>query len=375
MRVRDNFFVLTALLVSGLLLGACAAAPTPTPTTKPVAKEAATPTKAALAVTPTKAAIRFEGGKFQPLADGFPNKPLVFIINLSVGAGSDVFARAISKAAQPMSPVPIVIENRPDPRQVFASLDDFKSRAAEGCLEGYCLSVGNTGGIGRAYTIDTGGYTLKDINPIILIQASASGIVVPKNAPWKNLKEFVADAKANPGKIRVSTPPKGASTQLIPETLMAMAGINLTIIPHDGAGDALLTLLGGGAEGFASTTDTVAKYVEEGSLRWLAFAQPQRSPVYPNVPTFKEEGWDIQLGSVHGIITAQGVKAERIEWLYQLFLKAADSPSFQEHLKNIAGEAWNLGPADFRKWLDLTGDQYKEALGRLGLLYEQQKKK
>lgn len=352
---------LILMLVMGWVLSACAAAPTPTPTAKPVAA-AATPTKAAAAApSPTPELIKWVGGKLQPLPDGFPNKALT-MVGAEAGSTTDIFMRELAKATQPFSPVPLVVYNLGGGLGAqFAYI-----REQSGAKEGYFTSAGSGSILASVYLRDLG-FTMKDVQPVILPNTDGTILAVKADSPWKTLKEFTDYAKANPGKVRIGGTSPDSWNTVIAYWLADEAKIDVIVATHEGSGEAVLTLLGGGIEAASVSVPATAQHLAAGTVRLLATANTKRLETNPDVPTYKEAGFNIVYDHFRGLITPAEVAATRVEWLYALYRKGAETPGFAEWTKKVSGfPLYQMTPKEAKEYfakLDITANTITAKLG------------
>jgi tripartite-type tricarboxylate transporter receptor subunit TctC len=178
--------------------------------------------------------------------------------------------------------------------------------------------------------------TQKAFDPVVLIGRSPNILVVPASSPYKNIKELVAAAKADPGKLTFASQGVGTSAHLAGELFNNLAGVNMTHIPYKGAGPALNDLLGGQVNMMFATATAAAPLIESGKVRALGVTTPGRSPVRPEVPSIAEAGVPgYAAESWYGFFVPAGTPAEIVNKLNAATAKAAQSETFR---KRVEGE-------------------------------------
>lgn len=349
---------LTVLTLVVSIVAACAApAATPTATPKPAVKEAPTPTK--VAPTPTKVAIRWEGGKLQPLPDGWPSKPIELQAT-EPASSTDTYLRGIAKAAQPFSPVPVVVFNR------SGSSDENIMYMLSQPPEGYIVNILSGSAILYIHTRKLG-YAVKDLKPVITTDTTPIIISVPTDSPFQSLKAMVDFAKANPGKVKISAGGTGNWNHIVPVWLGLEAKVDWVVIPGESSGEAILTAIGGGADAASSSAPATSKQIKAGKVRALGLASSNPSPEFPGVPTFKQAGIDVAFDQFRGLVVSAGVPDIRAEWLHELFKKVSETPEYKKIQKDQDQEPFYLSAKDTAKMLAELDPKAKSLAERLGL--------
>lgn len=344
------------LVVAAVLLGACAAAPTPTPTAKPVA---ATPTKApAASPTPTKVAIRWEDGKLQPLPDGFPKQPINFYVG-TTGSGSDISIRELVKFSQPGSPVPLAVKNNPG-----STLGWFKA-ARDANKEGYAVVYLSPSLLVDNYVSGDNLVLGKDYRPVMMSISSDPIFAVKADAPWKTMKEFLDYARANPG-LRIGLATSGSIHHLQCEWVGKEAGTKWTCLPHEGSGDVMRSILAGDIPGgFTSLPPTIPQ-VEAGKARVLATGASKKLDKFPDVPRYTDLGYKTQIDQFRGVVAPGEVSDLHVQWLSALLLKATEDPGYAQYAAGIGERvlAYDVNKAEsLLKELDPAINQLTKELG------------
>lgn len=226
----------------------------------------------------------------------YPARPITMIVPFAAGGTSDVIARVIGEHMGKQLGQTIINENVAGAGGVIAL-----TRAANAQPDGYTILIGNTGTNGASYVLSPDvKYTPESFTPVGLIAKTAPVLAIRTDFPAKSLAEFVAYAKANPGKINLGHAGVGSSNYLICKNFVAAAQVQVTLVSYRGAAPALNDLLGGHVDGVCDAAPSVASSIQAGKVRGIALAARQRLDILPDLPTsaeaglpaFQAEGWN-----------------------------------------------------------------------------------
>ena len=214
---------------------------------------------------------------------GYPVKPIRIIVPYAPGGGADVVARVISQKLGETFAQSIVVDNRAGGGGTIGS-----ETAVRATPDGYTLAF-----VSGAYTTMAAVHKLpydpvKDVTPIVLVGEASSIAVVHPSVPVKSIKELVAYAKANPGKLNYGSGGTGGFSHLLVGLFELMANVRMTHIPYKGTGPALTDLLGGQLQVIFGSTPSTAPHVKSGRLRALGVTSKERSSALPDVPPIAE---------------------------------------------------------------------------------------
>src|SRR5438067_9826801 len=266
-------------------------------------------------------------------AQSFPAKPIHLIVPFPPGGGNDTVARAIAQEISPELGQPVVIDNRPGAGgSVGAEL------AAKAPPDGYTLFLAGVG----SHVVNPNLHArlpydpLKDFAPITLIASAPSVLVVNPSVPARNIAEFTAYARANPGKLNYASNGNGSAAQLAAAMYESMAGVKMVHVPYKGIAPALTDLLGGEVQLMFGTVVALVPHIQSGKLRALAVTSRQRSALLPEVPSLAESGLpDYEAGSWYGVMAPAGTPGEIVERLHGAIVSALRQP---EVAKRLAAE-------------------------------------
>jgi tripartite-type tricarboxylate transporter receptor subunit TctC len=262
----------------------------------------------------------------QPQA--FPDKPVVLVVPFPPGGPTDAMARTLAAEMRDKLGQPMVVENRAGAGGNIGA--DFVARAP---ADGQTLLFGTSGPLAinaslyRKISYDP----IKSFAPVIQVGHLPNILVVHPGVPAQNVKELVAHAKANPGKLSYASSGNGASSHLAGVLFNEKAGVDLQHIPYKGTGPALNDLLGGQVAMSFTDVLTALPYVKAGKLRALGIATAARSQALPEVPTIAEQGvpgYDVSV--FFGIVAPAGTPADRIAKLNRAFAEVLGSAKVKE---------------------------------------------
>lgn len=261
----------------------------------------------------------------------WPNdRPIQMIVAFAPGGSTDVMARAIEPLLEKELGADIVIENRPG-----ASGEIAYTALAKAKPDGYTFSYINTPGFLSMQVQRKLGYDPKSIKPIARIVDDPSAVVVPTNSDIKTLKDFVEAAKANPGSVSFGTSGVGTDDHLAIILLGSANGTSFTHIPFSGAGETRTAILGSQITAGGLNISEFAGNDTSG-LRMVAHFGAERSPQLPDVPTAKEEGFDVEMTSERGIAAPRDVPDEITQKFSEAVKRVLDNPEFQKQAKQLA---------------------------------------
>lgn len=308
------------------------------------------------------ALIGFAGGV---QAQQWPAKPVRVIVNVAPGGVADITARVLSARLTETLGQPFVVENRAG-GDGYIGFEGVASADPDGYT--YVFSPGSSMMISPHIVKRADFDPLKTLTPVVATGAVSLYVIVKPDLPVKNYQEFLAYARANPGKVSYGTPGNGTSPHIAGEVYSREAGVKLNHIPYKGAGPALKDLLGG-------VTDSVfdpgvgLPQVKAGKLRLIAIAGPQRHPDFPDVPTLEENGIKgVDGGPYFGFYARNGTPRAIVDRLNGEVQKVMQEPAVRERFRTLAV---NLAPAmtpdQFAAYVRAEYDRYAKLLKALGI--------
>lgn len=302
------------------------------------------------------------GAALPALAQGFPNKPIRMLVPFAAGGGTDILARALAAKMSENMGVSVVVENRAGGNTVIAT--EAVARAAP---DGYTILL-QTNNLASNPTLYKGKLnfdTRKDLAPIALVAGNPHVLVVHPSLPARDLKEFIALAKAKPATITFGTAGSGTINHLTGELLKMRAGIDITHVPYKGSGALMPDLIAGHVSSHFAAMPTVTQFIKEGRLRAIAVTTPRRFHGLPDVPTIAESGFPgYDLSSWFGLLAPGGTPEPVIERLNAEANKALKDPAVLARLKDF--EIFGSTPKEFGTFLDGEIEKHARVIAASG---------
>ena len=203
--------------------------------------------------------------------------------------------------------------------------------------------------------------------PVMMVNSDPAAFTVAADAPWNTLEEFISYAKANPGKVRMANSGSGSAWHLMAVDVEQKTGLQFQHIPFNGAAPGVTALLGGNVEAIAVSPAEVGAQVAAGKLKMLAVASEKRSKNYPNVPTFKERGIDVVMGTWRGLGVPLGTPPAVVKTLHDAFKKAMDDPVFIGQMDKADLGILYMNAQDTSKFLKAEYDRFGALTEKVGL--------
>jgi tripartite-type tricarboxylate transporter receptor subunit TctC len=291
----------------------------------------------------------------------FPNRPIRLVIAFPAGGPTDITMRQLADNAGKVLGQPVIVENKPGAGGTLPAQQLQTSQP-----DGYVLAQIPLGVFRLPYTTKINWDPVKDISYVLNVTGYAFGIVVPADGPIKTWNDFVAYAKANPGKLSYGSTGALTSPHLTTELIAQQLGIKLNHIPFKGSAD-LMQAIGGGHIMAAADSTGFAPLVQAGKLRVLNTWGEKRLEKFPDAPTLKELGINIVQNSPFGIGAPRGTSPEVVNRLHDAFKKAMDEPSYVQALARYDMVPIYMGPQQYTKFAQDTFATEKALVEKLGL--------
>jgi tripartite-type tricarboxylate transporter receptor subunit TctC len=301
--------------------------------------------------------------------DPYPSKPITMVVPFPPGGVADIVGRPLAAQMEKALKQPVVVVNRTGAGGAVGM-----AAAAKAAPDGYtilmALSSISIFPVSDRVNGKTPSYEMKDFAPIALITADPTVLVVSADSPWKNLKEFVASAKAYPGKINYSSSGVYGTLHVSMEIFANAAGIQLFHVPYGGGGPALTALLGGQVHALASGPAPAVGQIKAGKMRALASWSTERLPLMPDVPTFKELGYDAEFYIWSGVFAPAAIPTQVLDRLRAAVRDAATSPEFKGAMEKVQTPVNYLDAPAFRTYWEKDAARLKVALEKIGKIEE-----
>jgi tripartite-type tricarboxylate transporter receptor subunit TctC len=296
-------------------------------------------------------------------AQGFPERPVTLIVPWPAGGGTDVAMRALAEATSKHLGQRINVENRPGASGTIGPA----WMAKNGKPDGYVVSQLPITVFRLPHMTKTEYDPIADFTYIINLTGYTFGVVVRADSPIRTWKDFIAYARANPGKLTYGTPGTGTTLHMTMEEVAARDGVRFLHVPFKGNADATAALLGGHIVASADSTGW-AELIDAGRVRLLVTWGAQRTKRWPQVPTLKELGYDIVSVSPYGIGGPKGMDPRVVRILHDALRKGSEEPAFQKTLERLdQQESFYMGPEDYARYARKTFAEEKAVIERMGL--------
>jgi len=294
-------------------------------------------------------------------ADAWPLKQVELINPFAAGAAADIQARKLAEIISRDLGQPMVVRNVLGAGGAIAYNEVNRSKPDGHTLILYSGAI-NTLAARKQIAFD---YTA--FEPIAGIGSETVSIAVAKNAPWKDFKEFVAHCKANPGKVTMGNSGMGSVTHMVPVALASKAGIKIIHVPF-GQGLAMAALMGGKIDASSQHPAEVFNQVKAGEVRILAVSSEKRINIWPDVPTMKESGVDLEFDQWRGFAAPKGTPQAVVDKLSPLVKKAVESKEWIDFAASLGSTPRYLAPAAFAKFVAAVDKETREIMEGAGLL-------
>lgn len=291
----------------------------------------------------------------------FPNRPVKLVIAFPAGGPTDVTMRQLADLAGKHLGQPVVVENKPG---AGGTLPAIQLQTAP--PDGYTLAQIPLGVFRLPYTTKINWDPVKDINYIINVTGYAFGMVVPADGPIKNWADFVAYAKANPGKLSYGSTGNLTSPHLTTELIAQKLGLQLNHVPYKGSADLNQALAGGHVMAGSDSTG-FAPLVQSGKFRVLNTWGEKRLEKFPDAPTLLELGLGIVQNSPFGIGAPRDTPADVTRKLHDAFKKAMEEPAYVQALAKYDMVPMYMSSSGYAKFAQETFATEKALVEKLGL--------
>ena len=293
-------------------------------------------------------------------AQSFPSKPLNLIVPNPPGGLVDTSARLVGDALAKVMNQSVVIDNKPGGSGNLA----YSLVARQAAKDGHTLLVSYSGyHIANPIMMDKLPWDLKELTPIGLVTVATNVVAVHPSVPVSNLKEFIAYAKANPGKLNYASQGNGSVSHIGTEIFKQYTGAGMTHVPYKGSGQAIADVLAGQVQVFITTPPSVMQHVQSGKLKALAVTGKSRHPGMPQVPTISEAGLaNFELESWVAIYAPAGVPASVLQKLSADLKRAMELPEIRQRADAAGIEVRFLPPADTTRLLERETVDWTKAI-------------
>jgi tripartite-type tricarboxylate transporter receptor subunit TctC len=300
----------------------------------------------------------------QTNAQNWPDKPIKFIVAAPAGSSLDDLARTIGDRLKDKLGQPVVVENRPSAGGTVAT-----DLVAKSPPDGSTMVISFNGPLAFGPHL----YTKlpydpqKDLAPVIITSSQPNVLVVNAALPVKSVKELIAYAKANPGKLNYASVGNGSSSHLTMELLKSTAGLDITHVPFNGSPPAVTATIQGETQMMLAVMQPLQAQIQAGRLRALAVTSASRFPLFPDLPTIAEAGFpDFEALAWNGVLVAAGTPKPIVTQLNTEINAILSDPSVKSKLNAQGFELIGGTPEDFAALIRRESDKWAPVIKKTG---------
>ncbi len=294
----------------------------------------------------------------------YPDKPIKIIIGFPAGGPLDAHIRLLVDKLQSALGQTVIIDYKAGAGGTVGA-----QFVAQSPPDGYTLLLANTGTmvINPAIYTKAPYDTLKDFQPIARTAQQPLALIVNKDVPVNSLKELIAYAKANPGKLNYGSAGNGGISHLVPEMLKSETGIFMVHIPFKGSAPAFTDLIAGHVQFMAESVPQAANYAKQGKVKALAVTSAKRNSALPNTPTVIETGVaNLEVVGFYGILAPKGTPPDVTNKLSQAFKETLESPDIQKRMIEQGADPAYLNADQFTKFLATEMPRWAKVANQAG---------
>ena len=298
------------------------------------------------------------------LAQAYPAKPIRVIVPAQAGASCDTLTRLIGQKVGERLGQSLIVDNRVGASGMLGL--EITARAAP---DGYTIACGQGGNmVVVPHTYKKVPYdALRDFAPIALIATNYLALASHPSAPFKGVKDLVAYAKANPGKLTFASSGEGAFSHMVIEQLRAAGGFTYLHVPYKGVGQATTELMAGRVDVMFSSFAALVPHVRAGKLRMLAVARSTRAPNYPEYPTVAETYPGFSAGGWFGFVGPAAIPKDVVVLLNREINRAMGLPDVRERMTALGLDIPNDSPESFGELIKSDYVKYGKIIRSIGL--------
>jgi len=297
-------------------------------------------------------------------AAAYPERPITLIVPWAAGGSTDILARVLSAQLTKSLGQPVIVENR-----AGASGNIGSAMVAKARPDGYTLLVGSmsTHAMNPALMDSMPFKGVDDFTPIAQLANVINTLVVSNSVPAKNVKELIAYAKANPGKLNYASAGPGSTNHLSAVLFEKAAGIRMVHVPYKGGAPAVMDTVADQTQVLFSAGTQTLPHVKTGKLKLLAVTEAKRSALLPNVPTVAETLPGYELGVWYGLFGPARMPKELVDRLNAAANAAMADPGVKASMDSIGVETIKTTPGQFAATLKSDADRYGKIIRELGI--------
>lgn len=310
-----------------------------------------------------KLAAAFLGAVFAGTAGAqqYPVRPITLLCWSAPGSPVDLYARMMAKLLAAELGQNVVVENRTGGSGIIMTNGLLKAPA-----DGYTIAA-NTITLAALFSEPTAGFKPDDLQMVARSQIDPYGLIAHTSTPFRTIEEFVAFARRKPDYVNVGGPFAISGHRVAWEVFAEVAKIKATWVPYQGGGPALTAVAGGHVDLAATNPGNVKPMIQAGKVRVLAISADKRIEDFPDVPTYKEKGWDVVRYQWRGIMVKAGTPRPVVDRLAAAIHKAQQTPEWKAYLRQVTQLDGYQGPDAFRAQLLQDMREMEAVKKKLGL--------
>ena len=300
-------------------------------------------------------------------AEKYPTKAIEMVVPFTAGGATDVMARLIAKFSTKYLDKPLVVVNKPGGGGITGTESVVRSKP-----DGYTLYCG----WGSGHDLVTPHFqkmpfdTFKDLAPICLLSAHSIILIFRSDAPYKNLQEFIEWGKKR-DQVTCSVSTKAGSVDITMHAVGRASGLKMVTVPFRGGAESVTAIVGGQTDCGANHPSEIISHIKAKRLIPIAVALEKRDPAFPEVPTFKEMGYNVvTVGSVKAMAAPKGTPSEVLQYLTDRFKKLCEDLEFVKAMKDIGQPVMYMPPRECVKFLKDGSDQYGKLIKEFNIKLE-----
>jgi tripartite-type tricarboxylate transporter receptor subunit TctC len=294
-------------------------------------------------------------------AQQYPSRAITILCWSAPGSPVDVYARTLAKLLSSELGQNVVVDNRTGGSGIVMVNTLLRAPA-----DGYTIAA-NTITLAALFSEQNVTFKPEDLQMVARSQVDPYGLVVHTSTPFKTIDEFVAYARKKPGFVNVGGPFAISGHRVAWEVFAELAKIKTTWVPYQGGGPALTAIAGGHVDAAATNPGNVKPMIDAGKVRVIAVSSDRRLDDFPDVPTYKERGWDLVRYQWRGVMARTGTPKPVLDRLVAAIQKAQQTPDWKSYLKNVAQLDGFQGPEAFRAQLAQDMREMDAVKKKLGL--------
>jgi tripartite-type tricarboxylate transporter receptor subunit TctC len=303
-------------------------------------------------------------GSAQANVSDYPSKPISYVVPFDPGGEADTSARIFQPHLERVLGTSVIVSNKPGGGGALGWSELTRTEPDGYTIMHYALPNIIT----QPLTNPNAGYEADQIKQVYIFQSTPNVLVVPENSSIESLEDLVNEARDNPGAVTLGGVSDYSPNHIGTLELNEAAGIELTYVPFSGTAAATPALLGGQVKGLMTYTPNALQLQEQG-VKVLAVAAEERVPYLPDVPTFKELGYNIVGGAHRGIAVPPETPDEIVDKLTAAFREVNNDPEVVEQFEEIGGYTLeDMGPEEAQRFTQELSEEYTQLFERLGLV-------